>query len=321
VALLVQNNAGAIYDQKMGSLKDLVISNLASEKLTIIDPETTLAPARVYAKGDLPLVKFERDTLRQVKEFKDEAMADAPLRSASPARIAELTKAQYILYVNLSSVSSERKEFQGQGTFYKTNSMAHDTIARLTLRCILASTGAVKFADTVVVTRRDAAVAPSSYGTDLLLNEDLLLQAAKKIGEIVNSKFATVSALPAAVPVRAVSVQVNSNVKGATIDVDGVTIGSTDGTIQVTPGIHVMRVSRERYATWEKTVNFSPDQKLFVQLELSAEGIARDNVEKELATRRKVKELHAEGSKNFLDKSSVNIDKAVILDLDISPNE
>ncbi len=57
-----------------------------------------------------------------------------------------------------------------------------------------------------------------------------------------------------------VSVTVKSAAGGASIEVDGVVVGTTPGTIQVRPGIHEVRVTREGYATWEKSVAFYDGQ-------------------------------------------------------------
>ena len=52
-------------------------------------------------------------------------------------------------------------------------------------------------------------------------------------------------------------------------------IGTTPGTFQIRPGVHEVRVTREGFATWEKSVAFRDGQTLDIPMELSAAGIAR----------------------------------------------
>ena len=53
------------------------------------------------------------------------------------------------------------------------------------------------------------------------------------------------------------SVSVDSNVKGADIEVDGQFVGNTPSTITVSPGQHVIEVSKNGYATWDRSLSVS----------------------------------------------------------------
>ena len=72
-----------------------------------------------------------------------------------------------------------------------------------------------------------------------------------------------------------VAFDVNSSVPGATVELDGAAIGTTPGHFQALEGLHQLRLSKERYATWEKSVNIFAGQKLDISMELSQEGIQR----------------------------------------------
>ena len=56
-------------------------------------------------------------------------------------------------------------------------------------------------------------------------------------------------------------------------------VGSAPGVFQVRPGVHRMRVTKEGYATWEKSVLLADGQALTIPLEMSAAGIALPAVE------------------------------------------
>jgi hypothetical protein len=60
-----------------------------------------------------------------------------------------------------------------------------------------------------------------------------------------------------------------------TVELDGVTIGSAPGAFQAYPGLHKLRLSREGFDTWERTVNIYDGQTLRLALQMSAAGYAR----------------------------------------------
>jgi hypothetical protein len=60
-----------------------------------------------------------------------------------------------------------------------------------------------------------------------------------------------------------------------TVELDGIAIGSAPGIFQAFPGLHKLRLSREGFKDWERTVNIYAGQKLRVALQMSDEGFAR----------------------------------------------
>lgn len=59
-----------------------------------------------------------------------------------------------------------------------------------------------------------------------------------------------------------------------TVELDGVVVGSAPGTFDVLPGIHKLRLTREKFEPWERTVNVYDGQILEVSLAMTAEGRA-----------------------------------------------
>ena len=57
-----------------------------------------------------------------------------------------------------------------------------------------------------------------------------------------------------------------------TVELDGIAIGSAPGTFQAFPGLHKLRLSREGFKDWERTVNIYAGQKLRVALQMSDAG-------------------------------------------------
>jgi hypothetical protein len=61
----------------------------------------------------------------------------------------------------------------------------------------------------------------------------------------------------------------------ATVEVDGVAVGTAPGSLTVRPGLSKLRITRAGFKPYERTVNFLAGQSLTVALELSEEGYAR----------------------------------------------
>ena len=59
------------------------------------------------------------------------------------------------------------------------------------------------------------------------------------------------------------------------VEVNGITVGSAPGLIEVMPGLNKLRLSREGFKPYERTVNFYDGQTLTVALQMSEEGYAR----------------------------------------------
>ncbi len=64
-------------------------------------------------------------------------------------------------------------------------------------------------------------------------------------------------------------------VGGATVELDGVVIGSAPGEFRATPGLHRLRVVRTWMVPYEATVNIQPGMNVDVALEMSDEGVRK----------------------------------------------
>jgi hypothetical protein len=136
------------------------------------------------------------------------------------------------------------------------------------------SRGGSIYGDTVTAAERIAVV----ENLEILTNDiypRLVDAAAVKISENISSKVERIASVNVAPPAKSVKFNVSSNVKNATVELDGLAVGSTPGTFYAEPGIHTLRVSKEWLTNWERTVNISANQNISVSLELSDEGIIR----------------------------------------------
>ncbi len=69
--------------------------------------------------------------------------------------------------------------------------------------------------------------------------------------------------------------EMRRTVGGATVEIDGATVGSSPRTFKATPGLHQMRVTRQWMQPWQQTVNIQPGANFRVALELSDAGLQR----------------------------------------------
>ena len=60
-----------------------------------------------------------------------------------------------------------------------------------------------------------------------------------------------------------------------TVELDGVVAGSAPGAFTALPGLHKIRLSREGFSPWERTINIVEGQRLKVALQLSDAGYQR----------------------------------------------
>jgi hypothetical protein len=164
------------------------------------------------------------------------------------------------------------------------------TTLRLALRVLEGQGGTQLYGDTVAVNEKRMQTAFVQTDAGDLLNTLLDRGAVELAGRVGSSheKFAAA----AAEPVWA-TVTVNTPAAGAAVEIDGVVAGTAPGTIRVRPGVHEVRVTREGYATWEKSVALADGQVLEVPLELSAVGLARKG---ELEAQERVDDIAREQS-------------------------
>ena len=67
----------------------------------------------------------------------------------------------------------------------------------------------------------------------------------------------TATLIPAAATVNSASLQIESSVPGADIEIDGAFAGNTPSTLTVTPGQHTIAVKKKGYTDWTRTMNVS----------------------------------------------------------------
>lgn len=266
----------------------------------------------------------------------DRIMSD----STSALRLAQNLAADYLLVASITTLGTNKTSFTDGAL--KTVNLIHTL--RVSYKLLDGVQAGSLIADTVKASKTIRQTENLQTEAGDLLNE-LLDEAAVKLAanvgrrqdEIVDPPpkpgfvaitvscgMTDLAQLPLSVPdirlledgsLLVLTNRLGIQVLDATVEIDGIAIGSAPGKFQVRPGLSKMRITREGFKDWERTANFSDGQKFHVALQMSEEGYRRwkDNTEFlfKLETGQKLTEAGAkmmEGFAQFLRESRYRID-------------
>lgn len=219
-------------------------------------------------------------------------------RNSSALRLAQMMGADYIIAASITSFGMEKKAFEGYGA--KTVNLMHNL--RVSYKILEAVQGGSLVADTVKVSKTHRFTEGSHTEDSDMLNE-LLDEASIKVAESLSKKriappppspdhveitiacgMQDLAQLPISIPdVRLTkdnTVVIGENtlevqLLDATVELNGTVIGSAPGTFRALPGLSKIRISREGFRDWERTINVMAGQKLKVALQMNDAGYAR----------------------------------------------
>lgn len=279
VALFVQNVAGSNISDHIEPLGQELGARLTQKGFSIMDKRDIMAKFSASPEKDAVTLKNMNALEQLAVTGKTEARLEDGLSGASAVRIAQMLHADYLVMVSIVSVDTEVRTFLGEGTVYGTNNQSRISNLKLSVKVLEGAQGSSLYGDVVSVSGRSTVgESVSIEGTSLI--SGLLEEASVKIADNISRKVEEIRSVVVAVP-NGVRFTVQSNISGATVELDGVAIGSTPGTFNAALGIHNLRVSKEWLTNWERTVNIVPNQNINVSLELSEEGIQKyKNLEK-----------------------------------------
>ena len=219
-------------------------------------------------------------------------------RNSSALRLAQMMGADYIITASITSFGMEKKAFEGYGV--KTVNLIHNL--RVSYKILEAVQGGSLVADTVKVSKTIRFTEGSHTEDSDMINE-LLDEASIKVAESLSKKriippppkpdlveitiacgMQDLAQLPVSIPdVRLTkdnTVVIGENklevqLLDVTVELNGTVIGSAPGTFRAPPGLSKIRLSREGFRDWERTINVMAGQKLKVALQMSDAGYAR----------------------------------------------
>ena len=267
-AIFVQNRAGEEFQGKTDTLNDLLTTRLTAKGFSIINKQDVIERFRV-----------SRDpALKKAAAALEKGSIEDALKDASATRLAQMMRADYIIIATITSYGHRHSKFSGRGTMYGVDNEATAYTLRVGCKVLEGAQGGTIYGDVVKVSENQPGLEnlKTDYTEETLnsLLDRASVEIAQNVGEKIDYiRTVKVKHLPA------VPFTVSSNVlEGATLQLDGAVIGSIGikpRQFLVSPGIHMMKVSRQWFQPWEKPVNIVAEQQLSITLKLSKEGAER----------------------------------------------
>jgi hypothetical protein len=287
IAIIVQNRGSAALNDKVPVLEDLVSSRVAGKGFSVISRDDVTRSLKNYSTGKDP--NGELGAL-------DRSLED----NSSALRLAQNLGADYILVPSIVSLGTEKKNYSGNGI--ATLNITHRL--RVTYKIVEAGQGgAVRggafTSEKTIRQSPDLQTDSNDVINDLLddaaeqLADAIVKNAASLPAEVakaamVNFSVACSMTDPRQQPIliSALGITADNHVvltnqpiavqaMDVTVELDGVALGSAPGSFQGRPGLHKIRLSREGFDPWERTINIYDGQKLRVALQMSDAGYAR----------------------------------------------
>jgi CO/xanthine dehydrogenase FAD-binding subunit len=287
IAIIVQNRGSAELNDKVPVLEDLVSSRVAGKGFTVLSRDDVTRSLKDYSTGKDP--NGELGAL-------DRSLED----NSSALRLAQNLGADYILVPSMVSLGTEKKNYSGNGI--ATLNITHRL--RVTYKIVEAGQGGAVRGG-AFTSEKTIRQSPDLQTDSNDVINDLLDDAAEQLADAIVKNAAS---LPAEVAKAAmVSFNVSCTMTDprqqpilisvlgitadnhvvltnqpiavqamdVTVELDGVALGSAPGTFQGRSGLHKIRLSREGFDPWERTVNIYEGQNLRVALQMSNAGYAR----------------------------------------------
>ncbi len=262
-------------DDMVDGVRDRISAELAGAGLTVMDQAD-------IASG------FNRYKVTTAEERA--GLIDGVFTGGSTMRVAQMLGTDYILVASI--ISADRAALTVSG-----KQMVSYTL-RMSVKVNEAVQGASVYGKNW--TRKIPTTAESAAGTEAnVYYNDLLDAWAAETGAEMAAKVSTWRRVEAA-PIQLVSFSVSTTIDelikglesgvrapnelldemrrivgGATVEIDGATVGSSPGSFKVAPGMHQLRISRQWMKDWQQTVNIQDGTNFKVALELSDTGMQR----------------------------------------------
>jgi hypothetical protein len=226
----------------------------------------------------------------------DQALSD----NTTALRLAQNLGADFILIPSITTYGTEKKTYSADGI--NTINTVHTL--RVSCKIVEAGAGGAIKGDTITASKTIRQSGSLQVESSDVINEllddaadqlaDNLVQNASSLptavakDKMVNFRITCTMTDPRQQPIliSALGVTADNHVvvtnqpvalqpMDVTVELDGIAIGSAPGAFQGFPGIHKLRLSREGFDPWERTVNIYDGQNLRVALQMSPEGYAR----------------------------------------------
>lgn len=280
-AIFTANRADKSFDEKLATFEDFISSHITEKGFSVISREAAT------------------DALSSLLKDSKQTDADQLLsNNSSTLRLGQLLGVDYLVLASISSYGADKRTVDAYGE--KTVNVTHNL--RVTYKILDGTTGGTIASETVKASKT-IRFSENSREDDGDLINGLLDDASVKVAESVGKKEIKVVSLSkdqvefsiacgmqdlAQVPMNIPDVRMVDNntvfvgkeklvveALDVTVELDGVIAGSAPGAFRTSPGLHKLRLTREGFTPWERTMNVVEGQKLKVALQMSDAGYQR----------------------------------------------
>jgi len=277
-AIFVSNHAGRTCDDKLSLLEDYVTAQVGNLGLSTISREITLnAVSRLDGAAADPAEK-------------------ALAQNTSAMRLAQNLNADCILYVTIASFDTNVRTVNAYGiqVVNSTNTL------RVAYKLIDGTTGGSLAADTVELSKAVQQNGNAAPAKAAVLNE-MLADASQKLAAGLKARLDEGQIALHALP-PPVTVNINTEVAdiyipdirvspenvvtigstprkvtplNVTIELDGMAVGTAPSAIQLRPGTARLRLTREGFLPWERTITVVDGLNLSVAMSMTPDALQR----------------------------------------------
>ncbi|MBA4148604.1 MAG: PEGA domain-containing protein [Verrucomicrobia bacterium] len=276
-AIFVENRGGAALSDQVPVFEDLITSRIADKGFVVISRETSIGALKKGTRLDELL---ESNT--------------------SALRLAQSLGADYLIVVSITSFGSEKRTFKDENL----NTVNLIETLRVSYKILEGAQGGALAGAPIKVSKTTRSTANNQTESSDTINE-LLDEAAAKIADSMGTKQSIVrqkvvpadwveisvacgmqdlAQLPISIPdifisddkvVTISERRLEIQPLDVTVELNGTALGSAPGKFKVPPGLNKIRLTREGFADWERTINTYDGQVLKVALQMSEAGYAR----------------------------------------------
>lgn len=328
-AIFIKNRVGDGFTDKLGAFEDLLVGEIADLGFRVISPQDSVKSLQTFANEER---LTDLDKLLESR--------------TSATRLAQNMGVDYLVVVSITTFGTDEQHLKRPDL--GIDRTVADHVLRATYKIVDASIGDSLSAGTVSATKRVQQSPEATVKADVA--NTLLADAAQQIAGKLQARGGTAVLADLAREKKQVTfllacsmqdLSVPEVVKGengdlvlagnryklepisVTVELDGVVVGTAPSEFTAAPGIHTIRLSREGFKDWERTINVKDGQKLNVAMTLTDEGRAywlqMAEFFAKLKREERISEADAElirGVAQKMRQSGIRVDKKVDVNVD-----
>ena len=287
VAIFIKNRGGETLTEQRPVFENLLIAQLTAQGFEIISPEDVTAALQTFrgapTSSDAPDAGKDLDALLE--------------QNTSALRLAQNLSADFLLIGSLDSLDATTQHIVRPDLNINRQVTTHKLLT--TYKILDAGLGGSLFSGAASARSRSTQSDTLTGSTHAF--SDLMQDAAEQISDQLAVRGGAQAVPPRSLAAARVGFTVACAVQdlnvpevikdddgnyvltgnryqleplSVTVELDGVAIGSAPGTFEVLPGLHKLRLTREKFEPWERTINVYDGQTLQVSLAMTEQGRA-----------------------------------------------